>query len=725
MSNSTSGPSSQQDDSELDLGQIFGILWDGKWKILVVCFLAACISAFIALNTPPVYQANALLQLEERAGQNPFPGGLEDFGGNAPQSVTEIEIIKSRLVLGQAVAEQNLDWVSYPQKLPVFGHILSKFGLFGYSPEFLLPYAQADEKIELSFLQVPPEWLNLPLILTKTPQGYDLLLPDTRTVSGQVDTLLIDEQSGFSLLVSQLVGQTGRKFEIFQRSEAAAIFHLRSSLAVSEHGRKSGILNFTFNSGNKTDAQRALRAIVNSYLRQNISRNSAEAENSLQFIEARIPEVRTIVDNAEAKLKELQSERNTLDLSFETLSLLEQMTQLETELAALATAEEEIKRKYTPNHPVYKDLLVQKQSLESRLAALKEKSLDLPQTQREVYDITQELELARETYSKLLIRAQELRVVKASTIGNVRVIDQAQTAASPIAPKKSRTVVLGTLIGLLIGAGMAFISGILRTGITKSSEIEELQLPVFAVVNKVAEKKPTKINGVEKWSLIAVDDPTDIAVEAFRSLRTSLHFGMLDSASKTLAITGASPEIGKSFCSANLAAVSAQAGQRVCLIDADLRRGQMRKYFGLPKSQIGLSEYLAEEKTLDEVLIPSNISGLSTITTGTYPPNPSELLMRPMFSTLLANLAKSFDLIIVDCPPVLAVTDPIVISKHAGMTLAVVRYGKTTQREVQAIMRDFEVAGETFSGAIFNAYERPKRQSYDSYDYRYAYEKRS
>lgn len=725
MSNSTSGPSGQQDDNEIDLGQIFGILWDGKWKILTIGFIAACLSVFWALNTPPVFQASALLQLEEKAGQNPFPSGLEDLAGSAPQSVTEIEILKSRLVLGQAIAEQNLDWYAAPRKLPVIGHIFSRFGLFGYDSELLRAYAQADEQIELQFLQVPPHWLDESMTVTKTAGGYDIALPNERVLSGTIGELAVDPEAHFSLLISVLAGDIGRQFIIKQKSEEHATAQLRGNLRIAEKGRQSGILNLTYQHGDSNDAKRSLRAVVNAYLRQNISRNSAEAENSLQFIEARIPEVRTIVDNAEAKLKELQSERNTLDLSFETLSLLEQMTQIETDLAALATAEEEVKRKYTPNHPVYKDLLVQKESLESRLAALKEKSLDLPQTQREVYDITQELELARETYSKLLIRAQELRVVKASTIGNVRVIDQAQTATQPVAPSKSKIVALGTLVGLIVGFALTFISAIAKTGISKSSDIEELHLPVFAVVNKVAEKKPTKINGVEKWPLIAVDDPTDIAVEAFRSLRTSLHFGMLDSASKTLAITGPSPEIGKSFCAANLAAVSAQAGQRVCLIDADLRRGQMRKYFGLPKSQVGLSEYLAEEKTLEEVLVPSSVSGLSTITTGTYPPNPSELLMRPLFSTLLTNLAKSFDLIIVDCPPVLAVTDPIVISKHAGMTLAVVRYGKTTQREVQAIMRDFEVAGETFSGAIFNAYEQPKRQSYDSYDYRYAYDKRS
>lgn len=720
MSSSSSSPKDQFDD-EIDLGQLLLTLWHGKWTLLATTFLAAALSVFWALNTPPTYQADALLQLEEKTGSNPLIDAFEGFGDET-QSATEIELLKSRMVLGQAIAEQNLDWIAAPRYVPLIGHFVSKYGPLLALPDFLTPFAQANEQIVLQFLQVPPHLLGEPLLVTKTAaHGFTLELPGGQVLAGTLNEQLIDETSGVSIEVGRLDGAVGREFLVEQISEEKAIKNVRASVGVAEKGRKSGVLNVTFKAGDKQDASRALSAIVNAYLRQNISRNSAEAESSLTFIEERIPEVRAVVDRAESQLKQLQSARNTLDLSFETQALLQQQTQLEAELAALQIEEDELQRKYTVNHPTYKTLLLKKRQLEARLQTLDSKSLDLPETQREIFDMTQELELARETYSKLLIRAQELRVVKASTIGNVRVIDRAQTASIPVAPRKSMIAALGTLLGLMLGIGVVLLRQFTARGIKSSSEIEALGLPVFAVINNVKENARRPRGQDAKWPIHAVESPTDLAVEAFRGLRTSLHFGMLEKDSKVLAITSASPNAGKSFCSVNLASVSAQAGQKVCLIDADMRRGQLRKFFGLKKNQPGLAELLAGDTALDEVLKTTSVDNLSLIPTGIYPPNPADLLMRPAFAATLDALAKDFDLIIVDCPPVLAVTDPVMISKQASMTLVVVHYGLTMEKEMQAMQREIDASNGHLSGAIFNGFERAKSEKYGGYDYRYSY----
>ncbi|WP_372884220.1 polysaccharide biosynthesis tyrosine autokinase [Shimia sp.] len=720
MSSSSSSTKDQYDD-EIDLGQLLLTLWHGKWTLLLATVLVGALSVFWALNTAPTYQADALLQLEEKGGANPLLDAFEGFGEET-QAATEIELLKSRMVLGQAIAEQNLDWIAMPRYMPLIGHFVSKYGQFLGLPGFLDAYAQTDERIALKFLQVPPHMLGETLVLTKTSETeFNLELPGGRLLSGRVDEQLIDAASGVSIEVGLLAGAPGREFLVKQISEEKAIKSVRARVGVAEKGRKSGVLNVTFQAGDREDAARALSAIVNAYLRQNISRNSAEAESSLAFIEERIPEVRAVVDRAESALKDLQSARNTLDLSFETQALLQQQTQLEAELAALLIEEEELQRKYTVNHPTYKTLLVKKLQLEARLQTLETKSLDLPETQREIFDMTQELELARETYSKLLIRAQELRVVKASTIGNVRVIDHAQTASIPVAPRKSMIVALGTLLGLMLGIGVVLLRQLTARGIKSSSEIEALGLPVFAVINNVRESAKRPRGHDAKWPVLAVEEPTDLAVEAFRGLRTSLHFGMLDKDSKVLAITSASPNAGKSFCSVNLATVSAQAGQKICLVDADLRRGQLRKFFGLKKDQPGLAELLAADNTLDEVLKATSVDNLSLIPTGKYPPNPADLLMLPAFTSLLDDLCSRFDLVIVDCPPVLAVTDPVMISKQASMTLVVVHYGITMEKEMQAMQREIDASNGHVAGAIFNGFERAKSEKYGGYDYRYSY----
>ena len=718
---STNSKLTDRADDEIDLGQLFLTLWQGKWTITCVVLLALVLSVFWALSVPPTYRADALLQLEEKAGANPFTANLQGFGDD-PASVTEIELLKSRMVLGQAVAEQNLDWVAHPKKVPVVGHFVSRFGNLVDLPEFLTPFAQSGEAIALTYLRVPPEFLGHELVVTKTSAtGYEVVLPDDIVFSGVVGELLIDEDSGFSIEIAELKGAVGREFSVKQNSEQETIRTVRLKIGISEKGRNSGILNVTYSDPDKEDASRALDAIVNAYLRQNISRYSAEAENSLRFVEERIPEVRAIVDRAENQLKELQSERNTLDLSFETQALLEQRNQIEAELAVLEIEEQELQRKYTTNHPTYKILITKKEQLEGKLARLEAQSLDLPDTQREIFDVTQELELARETYSKLLIRAQELRVVKASTIGNVRVIDRAQTAENPVAPRKSMIVALGGMLGLMLGVAIVLTREFLSRGIKSSEQLEELGFSVFAAINAV---KPVllKASGKgKKTPILAVEHPTELAVEAFRGLRTSLHFGMLEADSKVLSITSASPDSGKSFCSTNLATVSAQAGQKVCLVDADMRRGKLRNFFGVDKKASGLADLLSGDKALDEVLVETSVDGLSFVPAGEFPPNPADLLMRPAFAELVAELSKRFDLVVFDCPPVLAVTDPIMIAKHASMTLVVVRYGVTMPKEVEAMQRELDASGVKVSGAIFNGFEREKSGKYGGYDYRYEY----
>lgn len=721
--NTSPNTSSDQTSDEIDLLELLSTLWAGKWRIFSITFAACALSVFWAFNIAPVYQSDALLQLEEKASSNPFIGGLEGLGGGDARSVTEIELLKSRLILGQAVAELHLDWTAEPRLVPVVGTFIARFGEYLPVPAFLGAFAQSGESIELDFLQVSPDLLGEELVLRRlTEADYMLRLPDGGELQGRVGERFHDEESGVTLEVSGLSGATGREFVIKQVSEEDITRSLRENMSVSEKSRNSGVLAITFKDTDGEKASLVLNSIVNAYLRQNISRDSAEAENSLRFIEEGLPDARATVDRAEAQLQQLQSDRNTLDLAFETQILLEQQTLVEAELATLAIEEEELQRKYTVNHPTYKTLLLKKGQLEGRLGELKNKSLDLPETQQQILDVTQNLMLARETYSKLLIRAQELRVIKASTIGNVRVIDRPKTASIPVAPKKRTILGLGGILGLILGSALVLIRHMNAHGIMSSSQIENQGFPVFAVINKVKNGAKNNRRKGENWPILAVEDPTDLSVEAFRGLRTSLRFGMMDKESKVLAITSPSPGAGKSFCSVNLSTVTAQANQKVCLIDADMRRGELRKFFGGKKGEAGLAEYLTGSESLDSVMKDTEVDGLSFIPTGKYPPNPADLLLHPRFSELMDKLSKDFDLVVVDCPPVLAVTDPVVISRAASVTLLVARHSVTTPREMEAVKREVDAASGQISGAIFNGFEQTKNQKHGGYDYRYAYD---
>lgn len=712
------------EEDEIDLGQLVARLWAGKGWIFLSMVMAVAIGFAYVLITPPTYQADSLLQLEEKGGQLALPDALAGLTGETPKSAAEIEITRSRMVLGQAVADLNLDWRAEPRLVPLIGYALRRYALPIPEIGLLAPYARTEERIRLDLLETPPEWVGEDIDITFGGDGsYVATLPDGHRIDGRVGQTMRVAERGFALRIGALIGQEGRSFVIRQSSESAAINSLRVNLSVSEKGRQSGIIELQFTDQDPQRAQQILDAIARSYLGQNVARSAAEAESSLGFIESQIPEAERTVIEAEAALNQYRQSQQSVDLALEAQSLLTQVTRLENEIETLKLQEDEIAQRYTHNHPVYRTLLNNRAALEERLAGLRTEVDALPKTQREIINLTRTLEVAQTVYTQLLNRRQELQVLRASNIGNVRIIDSARTAPNAIAPRKSLIVALSLVLGGMIGIGIVLLRHWMRHGVQGADELEQLGLSVFATVN-LAPAASSGTNRKGTPTIHALTHPDDLVTEAFRSLRTSLHFGMLDAKTHSIALTSAAPDAGKSFTSMNLAVVTAQSGQTVCLVDADLRRGHLRRYFGVAKNQPGLAEVIAGEATLDDVLIKGPVPGLMFLPTGRYPPNPSELLMRSEFSDLIKTLDSRFDLTICDASPVLAVTDPVVIGRSVGAVIAVVRYDNTRIAEVQALRHTLDAAGVRLAGTILNGFDPRKAQGQYGYTYRYAYQSR-
>lgn len=716
-------------DDEVDLGQVVLNLWKGKHWIAGFTGAALALGVLAAVLTTPTYKADALLQLEERSGMLALPTEMSDLLSNDPRTITEIEILRSRFILGQVIAAEHLDWEITPHIAPLIGSAVVRYDLPMPQLGVLRHYARRGEVVGVDFLQVPPEWVEKPLLLTvSNPDSATIYLPDGTVhdlTSGQMLRL---ESTGFALRLGAITAAPGRIYDITQRDVKLLIKELRDGLSVAEKGRQSGVLEIQFKSADPEKARRILAAITEAYLRQNISRSAAEAESSLNFIESQLVEARANVDAAEAKLNQYKQEQLSVDLNFETESLLEQISTLEADLRALQDEEDKVRQLYTTNHPTYQQLLTQRARLEAKLTDLRGEVAHLPATQRDILNLTRDFDLAQEVYTQLLTRAQEVRVLKASTIGNVRIIDFAETASRPVAPQKAMIVALTTVFGLLAGLSFVLIRSWLRKGIQGAEDLEGLGLSVFATINYTAEGDLQNARGGE-MPLLSLTNPSNLTVEAIRSLRTSLHFGMLDAASRSLAITSTAPGAGKSFTSANLAVVTAQAGQKVCLIDCDLRRGQLRKYFGVPKGNPGLSEVLSGQCPLDEALVEGPVPGLYFLPAGRIPPNPSELLMRKSLPELIAALDREFDLTLLDCPPVLAVTDPVIISRAVGATIAVIRHDVTPIGEINAMTNTLESSGVRLIGAVLNGFDPKRAKATHSYSYsyntRYDYSKKS
>lgn len=717
-------------EDEINILDLLGVLWAGKFWIAAAVACAFAVGAVSSLKTEPIFQANGLLQLEIRSGTLALPQGMQDmlggssYTGNSPGE-TEMEIMKSRMVMGEVVRNLDLQVYAYPLPQPVLGLMPARLRLPDPGFDLLRPYQWGNEGIAVGELEIPQNWIGKDLVLTiSEPGGYALTLPDNTTWTGRVRERLSLPDVGLSLIVDRLEGPPGRQFILGRLDLADAIGMVQQNFSVSESPRYSSILRVSYTDPNPRRAEAILDAIAQSYVSQNISRSAAEAQNSLDFIDSQLPVAERAVTTAQDALNAYRQERLSVDVDYETRILLERATQIEKELNALALEEDDLQERYTINHPAYQAFLQNRAALQAEQEEVRKATADLPETQKEIFNLTRSLEVAQEVYIQLLNRAQELRVVRASTVGSVRIIDPAYSNDLRIEPRTGRILALHILAGLGLGVGFVFVRRMLRRGIRGAQEIESAGLPVFATVSfskhaaNYRKRKGT-------LPILALLRPDDVVVEALRSLRTSLHFGMIDAKTNTVLFTSAAPNAGKSFTAMNLAVVAAQAGQRVCLVDADMRKGHLNRFVGYEKGAPGLAEFLAHEKLLEEVLLPGPVVGLSMILSGRYPPNPSELLMRAEFGALLGTLNDRFDLIIIDSPPALAVTDPVVIGRFTGATILVARHMETMLGEIEAVRRAFESVGSKVTGAILNGYKASDVSKYgnpyQSYNYRYSY----
>jgi tyrosine-protein kinase Etk/Wzc len=433
--------------------------------------------------------------------------------------------------------------------------------------------------------------------------------------------------------------------------------------------------------------------------------------------------VRKELEKAEAALNSYQTSSKSVDISIETKGVLDQIVALETQISELTLKRVDYDRLYTREHPTYRTLITQMNELQAQKAQLMKKVDALPMTQQELLRLQRDMEVTTQTYTLLMNQAQEQDILRAGTIGNVRIIDSAYSMIEkPSKPVRPLVVAIAIFLGLLVSAAVILLRQAFYRGVESPDAIEKLGVPVYAGLPYSTSQDQldrTRKSRDGKTRLLSLTEPSDLAVESLRSLRTSLKFAMLEARNKVLMITSPTPAVGKSFVSSNLAAVIAQTGQRVLLIDADMRRGYLHTLFGMAPRN-GLSDALATGLSLADITNRTELKNLHFISAGFSAPNPSELLMHDNFSRLLREAEKLYDFIIIDTPPVLAVTDAVLVAQQAGTNLLVARFGLSTSSQIDASKRRLGQNGVVLKGVILNAVKRKASTSpYDSGAYGY------
>jgi tyrosine-protein kinase Etk/Wzc len=714
-------------DDEIDLREVLGTLRDHKWLIAIITLAFVAISVAYVLLATPTYQATSVVQVEQKVPSLPGLSALsETLSASSPEATTESALITSRMVIGAAVDRLNLKIESSPQRFPLVGNFIARH-YASKNPGKLAPvrlglagYDWGGAQLKIFQLDVPDNLLDKPLQLIAGEGGIYLLEDDD-------DNILVIGRSGHSSLshgvtiqVKTLVANPGTHFRVIRHRDLTVINKLQKAINTAEQGKDSGIILLTYNNTDPKLAGEFLQQVGELYVRQDVERNSAEAASSLKFVREQLPNVRRALERATAALNAYQTKAHSVDIDMQTQSLLDQSVSIETNIQQLRLQQADVQRQYTPEHPAYKSLIQQIGQLEGQKKAIDKKVNDLPDTQQELLKLTRDVQVSNDTYTGLLNQAQQLDIARAGTVGNVRIIDRAAVdVTQPVWPKKVIVVLGGALLGVFVAIAFVFLRQALNRGIEDPAVIERVGLPVYATIPiSVRERalQGKRGRGDGKQHMLVVEAPADMATEALRSLRTSLHFARLEAKNNVLMISGSGPGAGKTFVSANLAAVVSQSDQRVLLIDGDMRMGSLHRVVG-GRPEVGLSELISGQVELKDAIRPvASLEKMHFIARGKVPPNPSELLMNARFSALINRLKPLYDLIIIDTPPILVATDAAVIGHHCGTGLLVVRFGLNQPRELAVAKQRFEQNGVVIKGAVFNAVER-RSSGYYSYAY--------
>ncbi|HBW3467664.1 TPA: polysaccharide biosynthesis tyrosine autokinase [Klebsiella pneumoniae] len=706
--------SMKKDSDEIDLGRLVGELIDHRKLIISVTALFTLLSLVYALFATPIYQADALVQVEQKQANAILSNLSQMLPDSQPQSAPEIALLQSRMILGKTVDDLNLQTRVKQDYFPIFGRGWAR--LTGEKPS----------EINISRLYLPVTDDDSPEIklIVKDDMHYTLK-SDSFSIDGKVGELV--DAKNISIKVDSITAPKGTTFSVSYVSKLKAISDLQDILTVADQGKDTGILTLSLTGDNPKLIEKIIDSITNNYLAQNISRQAAQDEKSLDFLNRQLPQVRGELDAAEDKLNLFRRQNDSVDLSLEAKSVLDQIVNVDNQLNELTFRESEISQLYTKEHPTYKALMEKRKTLQDEKAKLNKRVTAMPETQQEILRLSRDVESGRAVYMQLLNRQQELNIAKSSAIGNVRIIDNAVTEPKPIKPKKIIIVLLGIILGGGVSVAIVILQVFLRRGIESPEQLEELGVNVYASipVSETFSKKTSqsfkrnKIKGVNEYrdGLLAIENPADLAIEAIRGLRTSLHFAMMEARNNILMISGASPNAGKTFVSTNLSAIIAQGNKKVLFIDADLRKGYTHKLFEVSNDN-GLSDLLAGKTDIAKAIKKLPAAGFDFISRGNIPPNPAELLMHERFGKLLEWANNEYDLVVIDTPPILAVTDAAIIGNYSGTTLLVARFEMNTPKEIEVSVKRFEQSGVKVKGCIMNGVVK-KASSYYSYGYSY------
>lgn len=766
-------------EDEIDLKEVFKTILKYKIQIILITYIFTMGAGIFAYLKPNIYTTSIVLELEEKnksAGSANADFMMEALSGSSGSGVAnEIEVMKSRLILQKSFDKLDLNTNYFANNK------FKKIEYYKNSP-FVVDFSFLDDFLNARNFVLTPIDENSFNLQLKKPSIYSLdsmlkaldiksyTISDTFSYNQNHKFNELIQTEHFSLIIKKVFDLKYKTYNFSHMNNMDVFDKYKEKISVSQISKSASILNVSLEDTNPNRIKDILSSIYDTYTNEDIQRKTEEAKLTLDFIDVQLESINKRLNISATNLESFKEKNKLVELSGQAIKSTERLSEYEGQLEELKTElnvllslksyvasnsnllgmsitsvnlidpkiatlvsklQDETARKstllidYTPAHPelvkvsqkirnIKKNIVVtinnniaqfknRKQSLENIIRKYDKSINTLPKQERELSKLTRLFSVDEKIYSYLLEKKAESAILQSSTISNTRLLDEGIVSDEPVKPKRKLIVMVGFILGFILSIFYAFIREFFNNTVSNSDDVEKLSsIPIYGIIPQYKGKKAKKL----------VD-------EAYRSIRTNLQFLPNHEKSNVIAITSSVSGEGKTTTTSNLAKIIAKANKSVVVLDLDLRKSSLHLDFNIPNT-IGISSYLSGQNTLEEITNFVEEDNVSVLTTGSLPPNPSELILSDKMKELIDILKAKYDYVIFDTPPVGLVTDAMILINYADISFLVIKAFYTRKEFVKNLDRlSKEHKNNTF-GLILNGVEIGEKYGY-GYGSNYGY----
>jgi len=760
-------------DTGVSLGDYLRVVTRRKWAVVIIFLTTVVLATLVSLRMPKVYRTTVTVKVSQRfMGQTLLPTFYYD-----PFFLeTEIEMIRSRALLTTVANRRGMTY-KVAASPPRLRGALAEVDLSEGTPAGELVITFADPS---SFNVVfEGERAGSGRVGEVFRADFGTLLVDAgRARPG--DKLVLRVQK-VDAVVGRLMGSIQVR-PVENVNMLRVVAKGRDPRGVADLANTVADVYVETSLGEKRLQATTTRMFIEEQIERTAS-NLRKAEKELETFKretgildmsAETRQYVTLLGNLESKLLEESLDRQISAVELDVLKRRRQdrsgeeafpaeevlisgfaagseLQQLESRLIELRRRRAELARTMTPEHPAVEAIDEEIAAVEDELQRAlsnaleygetatgvgladekmamlrealgdyRERTASLPEKEMVLNRLVRAYQVNEQVYTMLLEKLQEAKINEAMRTADIRVVDYALVPKVPVSPNYGKNILVGILLGVFLGVGVAYVLEFADTSLNTVEEVERrLGSPVIGIIPRLGAGGAGRlIRRPDKFDMYFVTQthPKSPAAEAFRTLRTAIRASGVDIDVKKILTTGTGLGDGKTITSVNLAIIFAQAGDAVVLVDCDLRRATIHDVFGLDRVP-GLAEVIMDRADLDEALRPTGVENLSVLPSGVVPPNPSELLGSKKFEAVLDELGSKFGRVVMDAPPVLAVTDALVLGGLADGVCFVVCAGRTDRNAARRALELLKRSGCRILGVVFNQVEMSR--VFGTYGYKY------